>query len=284
MNKYHYSVIRFVPSPARGEFVNLGLIVGSDDTGEWVIDVAKSRARATKLDDHNVFPLVAANLQQLQSSIESYSDTEVFAPEIDPSIDWLFELARDSQSLLQFSVPSIILAPSAESALERLGTLLVVDPIRTGRSQITKQSVVSQLWSALQRKNLGRDNLKKHATLDTSKTRTTVDVVAHNGVVQDITQCWSLQVKDTDKIMDDIKSWAWTMKTLRDHGGAIHAEKATLIVPTDVRLGVVYAPSERESVTDEALEVFTGVGAEHHTVEQVEEYAEAVAAMLGPHD
>jgi len=32
---YHYSMLRFVPDPARAEFVNLGAIVGDEESGDW---------------------------------------------------------------------------------------------------------------------------------------------------------------------------------------------------------------------------------------------------------
>jgi len=282
MNKYHYSAIRFVPSPVRGEFVNLGLIVGCDATGEWSIDVASSRSRATKLDDLNVFPMVAADLQQIQSDVESYSDPENFAPNLDLSVEWLFSLARDSQNLLQFSTPKPVVAESAESALAKLWPLLIVEPTKTENAKVTKSKVLSQYWFALERNNLSRNNLKKRATLETSKTHASVDVVTHNGVVKDITQCWSLQVKDPERIMDDIKAWGWTMKTLRDHGGTVRAGSNTIEVPKDVSLGVVYAPSELPAVSDEAIEIFQDedVKATFHTLEQVEEHASFTAKLL----
>jgi hypothetical protein len=129
---------------------------------------------------------------------------------------------------------------------------------------------------------LSPDNLKKNLNLETSKTHTSVDVVTHNGVVKDITQCWSLQVKDSQRIMDEIKAWGWTMKTLRDHGGTLRAGAKTLEVPRDVQLGVVYAPSEDDAVSAEAIEVFKDdeVDATVHTLEEVDKYASAVAQLL----
>lgn len=33
--RYIYSTVQFVPNFARGEFVNVGVVAGSDETGEW---------------------------------------------------------------------------------------------------------------------------------------------------------------------------------------------------------------------------------------------------------
>jgi len=282
MNKYHYSAIRFVPSPVRGEFVNLGLIVGCDATGEWSIDIASSRSRAAKLDDLDVFPIVAADLQRLQSDVESYSDPDFFATHLDLSEEWLWDLARNSQNLLQFSSPKPVLAESADSALAKLWPLLVVEPTKAENATVTKSSVLSRYWFALEKNNLKRANLMKRAILETSKTHASVDVVTHNGVVKDITQCWSLQVKNPERIMDDIKAWGWTMKTLRDHGGTVRAGSKSIEVPANVRLGVVYAPSDDPAVSEEAIEIFQdkNVKAIFHTLERVEEHAISTARLL----
>ena len=45
-NKYIYSVLRFVPNPASGEFVNIGAIVGSDENGEWELRTVENAKRA----------------------------------------------------------------------------------------------------------------------------------------------------------------------------------------------------------------------------------------------
>jgi len=282
MTKYQYSIIRFVPSPIRGEFVNLGLIVGSDQTGEWLIDVVSSRSRATKLDDENVFPMVAADIQRLQSNIESYSDPDMFGASVDLSLDWLRELSRDSQNLLQFSTPKTVLATSAQEALDKLWRFLVFEPTKSSRTSVTKISVLSRYWTALKEHEFSAKNIKKKVLLETSKVHLPIDVIVHNGEVKDITQCWSLQIKDTDGLVNDIRSWGWTMRTLREKGGDIIVNERRIPVPSDVRIGVVYAPSDDSKVTDEAFEVFQNkdVDAQCVLMNEVDEYAKSSAADL----
>jgi hypothetical protein len=45
--RYVYSVVRYVPNPASGEFVNIGVIAGSDETGDWSLRQAGNQRRAT---------------------------------------------------------------------------------------------------------------------------------------------------------------------------------------------------------------------------------------------
>jgi hypothetical protein len=284
MTKYKYSVIRFVPSPVRGEFVNIGVIVGSEKNGDWAIDVVSSRSRASKLDDENVLPMVASDLQRLQSMIESYSDPDLLDPPFDLTEEWLSQLSRDSRNLLQYTAPNTVLADSATTALEKLWKLMVVEPVPQKRSSLTRRSVISRFVSALERHDLDMTLVKRNAKLETSKTHAAIDVVVHNGVVRDITQCWSLQIKDSDAVTNDIKSWGWTIRTLRERGGVIMAAglQEPLRVPENVRIGVVYAESESREVTDEALEVFNDkdIRAECIPVGAVDSYAERASQFV----
>ena len=44
--RYLYSVVRFVPDPARGEYVNVAAILGSEETGEWDVRQVENLRRA----------------------------------------------------------------------------------------------------------------------------------------------------------------------------------------------------------------------------------------------
>lgn len=282
MPKYQYSIIRFVPSPVRGEFVNLGLLLGSDQTGEWWIDVVGSRSRATKLDDDGVLPFVATDIQRLQSLVESYSDPDLLSPEITISEQWLSELSRDSQNQLQFSKPNSVIGETIEEAFEKLWGLLVVEPIPTKRQSMTKATVTARYVTALERLQLHSGNLKRRARLETSRTHTNIDVAVHNGVVKDITQCWSLQIKAAEPLLNEIKAWGWTIKTLRDQGGKIFSDNKEITVPHDVRVGVIYAPTDDTDLKDEAFEVFTDskIAADCVSVDDVGMHAEAAAKLV----
>ena len=54
--RFLYSIIRFVPNPATGERVNLGVVVGSDERNEWAIRRVHDLRRARHLDDAGLLP------------------------------------------------------------------------------------------------------------------------------------------------------------------------------------------------------------------------------------
>lgn len=285
MPKYQYSMIRFVPSPIRGEFVNLGLIIGSDQTGEWLVEVVSSMSRASRLDDDKVLAMLATDLSQLQSTIESYTEPEMFERTIELSEDWLADLSRNSRNQLQFSHPNAVVAENIGGAFEKLWGRLIVESLPTKRNSITKASVTAQYITALTNSQLNRSHVKRRVKLETSRTHTNIDVAVHNGIVKDITQCWSLQIKAAEPLLNEIKAWGWSMKTLREHGGLILTGKQPIEVPRDVRVGVVYAATSDSELMEEAFDVFNDaeINADCVTVENAISHAQVAAQLVAHH-
>ena len=44
--RHVYSIARYVPNTASGERVNIGLLAGSEATGEWALRIAADRSHA----------------------------------------------------------------------------------------------------------------------------------------------------------------------------------------------------------------------------------------------
>lgn len=68
--KFMYSVIRFVPDTVRGEFINIGIIVGvvtnADDPNMgniWKFRLTEDWGRATRLDEFSLLPAVQEYLK-----------------------------------------------------------------------------------------------------------------------------------------------------------------------------------------------------------------------------
>ncbi len=157
MPKYQYSVIRFVPSPTRGEFVNLGIIVGSDATDEWTMDLVGKKNRAAKLDDAGILPLVSTELERLQLRFPSDDEETPFnnGPEI--SEVWLAEMASQCRNVVQYTPPQPILASDATTAMEKLWTMFIVDHVRQKRESLTKHQIRTRYLKSLQQFDLTSD-------------------------------------------------------------------------------------------------------------------------------
>ncbi len=286
MPRYRYSVVRFVPSPTRGEQVNLGMIVGSDATAEWVIDIADQKRRATSLDDAGIWPNVVGELERLKSRFPSDDDDDDLSRvETEISEDWLAQIAAESKNVIQFSPPQLVLAENAEAAMAKLWNTFIVESVRPKRNAVSKKAVISRYWTSLTSNRLGKDHLKKRARLKTSHNSALIDIAIHNGVAKRLTQCWSLQVQDTEKLLNEVKAWDWTMQVLRQSGGAITEGTKSYGVAPDVELSIVYAqpPADQsDEFIQEAIDIISNsdVGAKGVPLDQADQHAAEGAALL----
>lgn len=288
MPRYKYSIVRFVPSPTRGEQVNLGVIVGCDATSEWTMEIVSKKSRAAKLDDARVLPMVSAELERLQlrfPSDDDDDDDDAVRQESTINEGWLSMIAAQSQNVIQYSAPQVMLAEDVNAAKEKLWDIFIVESVRQKRDSLSKRQVLSQYLKALQAHHLGTDHLKHHTRLKTSHNSASIDVAVHNGVAKRLTQCWSLQVKDTESVLNEVKAWGWTMKVLRHSGGVITTASVPIEVPRDVELSVILATAtdnRANEFTEEATEVLSDVevSAQRISVEQMVQHAAEVASLL----
>lgn len=285
MLKYQYSVIRFVPSPTRGEFVNLGVIVGSDATDEWTMELVGKKSRAAKLDDAGILPLVSTELERLQLRFPGDDEETSYGsgPEINEI--WLAEMASQSRNVVQYTPPQPILAADAATAMEKLWNTFIVDHVRQKRESLSKHQIRTRYLKSLQQFQLTSDQFKPKAKLSTGHSTTSIDVAVYNGVAKRLTQCWSFQVNDTESVLNEVKAWGWTMRDLRRSGGEIRTSTRRIEVPKQVELSVVYAPmadTKPDEFTEEAIEVFSDVDVHAIAVQldDLDAHAKAAAELL----
>lgn len=70
--RFVYSIVRFVPDPARGEFVSVGAIVGSEESSEWQYRQVENPARARALDERQTLDAVWSFLDRVGRQIDDY--------------------------------------------------------------------------------------------------------------------------------------------------------------------------------------------------------------------
>ena len=284
MPKYKYSIVRFVPSPTRGEQVNLGLIVGCDATSEWTMEIVGQKSRVKKLDDAGIWPQIAAELERLQLRFPTDDDAPSVAG-ASISEEWLAQMAAQSMNVIQYSTPQLVLAEDVESAVTKLWDIFIVETVRQKRNSVSKRQVVSQYLKSLQSSHLNPDHLKQHARLKTSHKSASIDVAIHNGVAKRLTQCWSLQVQDTEKLLNEVKAWSWTMQVLRNSGGVITTPAGSIGVPKNVELSIVYAQAPANQADEFTLETMdiishSDVDARSVLLEDTEKHAAEAASLL----
>ncbi len=249
-------MIRFVPDPARGEFVNVGAVVGSEDSAEWKIRPVENFARARSLGRPEAIKAVDFFVDHVQSDLCEHDSG------IGPLDEaWLGRLHDSSRNVVQLSRPAIVVADSADHALERVFATMIVQNPRRRYPPHSKKEAFRGLLEAYETELLRKDEeLRQRVDLQSGKFTTGVDFAVTNGRTLQLAQAWSFQIGDQVALSRRIKAWGWTIRNLRDDGGVITDRSGSdFEVSRDVDLEVVYIPPTNKHghvALDEAGDVF----------------------------
>ena len=264
--RHVYSIVRFVPDPGSGECVNLGLLAGSEDSDEWVLQTVSQRSRARQLDRADVLPGVAGFLERMTAELEDYTEAhaggqlELLGGAEPLHEDWLIRLAGEQRGVVQFTEPQPVDVASANEAIELLWDELIIEPSRRTYPFLKKHTALGAVRAALRKVNIREEHLWRAARLESKGFRAPVDFAVHNGQVAYLTQCWSFQLPDKERLLDEVQSWAWAVRSLRRHGGRLSVDSPVwAAVPDDVGLGIVYVPpanDEDRQAFEKAEEAF----------------------------
>ncbi len=267
--RYVYSVLRFVPDPARGEFVNVGLIVGSEDGGEWKLRLVDNMKRARALDDKDVLPTLWSVVNHIERQFDAYSEAlESARPSgLDLSESWLEDLWETSRNIVQFSRPAPVLAEDADSALDVLFGELLVDPRSRYRPTATKIPVLSTARRSYAQEGVRKGvHLAERCVVKGPAHSQLFDFVVANGRAVQLAQAWSFQRPDQDQLAEDLKAWAWSVGDIRDGGGTVTPfDDDPISVPPTVDVAAIFTLQEENgpsAVYREAIQAFEKVGVE----------------------
>ncbi len=263
MTRYWYSLVRCVPDPRTGEFVNVGAIAGDPVSGDWSIRQVSNESRVRRLAGaaeleavHGFLARVGLEIDQNRSRLE-----EEAADPLGES--WLQTLFHDHRNVVQLSPPTPMVADDAEQALELLFDQLVIDPVTQPRSHaITKHRIVAQIREAYQASAIDVRYWRPRAEIHVgSHLRTQLDFAVGNGKTVQLTQGWSFQRTGLEELSTQVKAWGYALQRLRENEPAriIAADGAISSVDADVDLEVVVAPplnAQQTEAYEESAQVF----------------------------
>src|SRR6266581_1745002 len=99
---YHYSLLRFVPDPARGEFINLGILAGDDDAADWDLRLIQNLRRARAIDNEGALGIALSFLANLEDHIVALDPASAGLTTAEPlSTEYLAHLAEEMQNIVQ---------------------------------------------------------------------------------------------------------------------------------------------------------------------------------------
>jgi hypothetical protein len=268
MKAHEYSVISCNPNPSTGERLNLGVIVGSQATGEWRVRLLKDQRRVARFAGAPALAAclgVVAELTEMVASNDEALDTGVDSC-IEPL--WLQHLSADYNNLVQFSSPMTVMAESVDEALERAFQFRLVEP--PGREQtggwLTRNTLKAAQREALAGVPTGL--LHEGAELFVgSNVSSRLDFAVANGRALLLTHGWSFLVGGVDEVGTQLKAWAYALERLRNQEAArlLNVDGSISEIDARVQLAVLVSDaetSEQRRVRDESLQVLSDINAE----------------------
>lgn len=285
--RFVYSLVRFVPDPARGEFVNVGAIVGSEESSEWQVRQVENPVRARTLDESNSLDAVWTFLDRVGSSIDEYEAAvdQLFDPSVELSEVWLDRLHADHRNLVQLSQPAPMVADSAEEALDRVFELAILDPAQRRYVFQKKHTALAAVRKAYKERSIrkGEDFIER-VQITTQHHRGRVDFAVVNGRALQLTHTWSFQIPDQAGLADQVRAWGWIMHDAQRGGGvAIGRQGREYAVAEDVDIEVVYIPPLDHHPLDAyegALDVFDTLGVRYTTADEAGLVADKADELL----
>lgn len=288
MAKYLYSLVRCVPEPRTGEFVNIGAVAGDPESGDWTVRQVENLQRARRLADVNTIDAALYFINRIGSQVdaqERLQDDGEVADELTEA--WLNKLHGDLNNVVQISRPLPVIASDAEAALDVVFANLLIDPARQPRGYIGKAGVVSRIRSAYAHGNI--DPRLVHSRVEVmvgDRIHTGLDFALANGHAIQVTQAWSFQRASTAELSVDVKAWGYALNRLRsgDESRLIYGNGEIAQISADVPLDVVIAPPQtrqQREVYEEAEEIFRDLDARVLDIERVRDVAVQAEELLG---
>lgn len=242
---YHYSLLRFVPDPARGEFVNLGILAGDDEAEDWELRLIQNLRRAKAIDDKGALSFAlafAATLEDHIAAVEQLPGSTLATP---ISLDFVSNLSEEMQNVIQLSPPAPVVAESAEGALDLLFSELVVDPASARFRFQKKHRAVASTRRAYKAHDVPPEAITEHAPISAGPYDGIFDFAVGNGRVMQLVQCWSFQLPNQEELAEQVKAWAWLVHELREQDGRLRlGERELQVLRGEVEIATVFVPPE----------------------------------------
>lgn len=239
---FQFSLIRFVPDPARGEFVNIGAVAGNDDAREWELRLVSNLSRAKALDDRGVLSKAfeyAAGLEDHIAALDLLPETGRPEP---MSSEMLRRRAAEMHNLIQFSPLAPVAADSAEAALELVFDQLVLDAARKSFPFEKKHRAQGAARQAYKAHAVPADAVRERAAVRSGVFDGTFDFAVHNGRTVQLVQCWSFQLPNQADLAEQVKAWSWLVHEVRQAGGALTTTAGEIEVPSELDIYAIAIP------------------------------------------
>jgi Protein of unknown function (DUF3037) len=279
MGRYWYSLVRCVPEPATGEFINIGAIAGSSDEGDWAVRQIDNLRRAAKLCGP---AQLGAVTEFLTSATAQIADAE---ESLFPLAEgWLDGFSSEMRNVVQLSRPQVAVGQSANEVLDRVFAFQLIDPELAARGFTTKLKLVSRLRKQL-RASIADEYIVERPRLTVGDHVTAqIDFAFGADRAVQLTQAWTFQKDTVDDVARDVKAWGYAVRRLRDGDPCrLNATDRSLLLGDEVPIEVVLAApitAHQQDVYEEASEIFAELDAKVYTDENATPVVEHITKLL----
>lgn len=275
---YFFSMLRFVPDAARGEFINLGAVVGDDQQQDWELRLISNFTRARAIDAKGFLPIALTFAGELEERLPT-EDAEA-----DLDRDRLTRMALEMNNVVQLSMPTPIVADDASSALDTIFEELVLDPASRQYRFKKKTQAVKSMRDAYKLHAIPADAVKERVRVEVDRFGGGFDFAVHNGAAVQLVGCWSFQLPNQAELAEQVKAWAWVCREMMDHGGGtVIAGGSRMATAADVEIAAVYVPprdGEDAAAYDESMAAFSDAQVVPIASADVGELAQRAAGAL----
>lgn len=297
MNRYMYSVVQVTPRVTAGEFVNVAIIAGNDQLGDWALRRVTDTNRARRFCGIHAMTAAYEFLDTIEERIDSVNerndaqwlidvvDKVADMPSYEPiSEQFIDELSDRRRSVVRLSPPMPVLAESSEEALELLFSDLLVEPVTRVFRRMTRKRLTADMRTAYAAQGISASNLLSRPVLrvgNRGQFRLGADFVVATDHALQVCNAWSFQVTDLDEVRRGVQAWGWNIRELRDYGGVL---EGGLEVPRNVDVSVIVAPDpnpEGQRAFDDAQLVFEELDARVVSYVERQRVAEAAFKLVG---
>jgi len=276
VGKYIYSIVRCLPDPRTGEFVNVGAIAGDPQTGDWAVRRVSNTERIKRFAPNTAIDVTDRFIVRITSEIAEAREVLEASDSLPFDERWLYRLHHDHRNIVQLSPPAPIVAGRAEAALDIIFRHMIIDPATQQRPvTIRKFEVIENLRKAYAAAAIPAHLLRpKSDVFIGDRLHSNVDIAIANGKVVQLAQGWSFRVAHLDRVVTQVKAWGFALERLRggDEARLVDAQGQLSTVTQNVDLQIVVATPEtpeQEAAYEEAEQVFRMLRAGVHPVEDV---------------
>lgn len=287
-NEYMSWILRYIPNTARGEFVNIGVLVGSDGS-DWAIRHVSNFTRASRLGGDATFmrPLMQ-RLSDRVSEVNNSGPVESiysFVADNSETISYwtVEELRVRFNNSLQISEPTPAYGTSAAEVANILYGHLVSETIRESvprsrtRMKSNFRTAVMNAWH-----HDAVIPLEVGPVIEIGHLHQDFDFALLDGEVEQMTQVISINRKDRTLIRKDISAWNYAVTRLRQTGAILRSKE--LAVPRDTPIIMIHDEpknTEQKEILQFAREGWSELGIESFSNKEIASAASRALTMVG---